>query len=1355
EYTVRSGVIDSGKQYEIKTVTLLSLKCCLENLEHFWIASNVEECGDFDDIVLFTKQKNKEGINYLIQLKHQDTPKDITRKEILATKGKKYRDFSLKKYLDSCSNLSDAVSAENTKKSEIIDHFKKNPNICFALFTNRSVAPDLEFLEPIKSRCDLININGKIYGFKPEELDIFSTKEEFIRKIFLFAKQPHIKGIDNKIKNIFKTITGFVNKSEKDLDEIVRRLVSFVDEWWRGLLDGHYPLMETHILKKITEILLEPFILDLSRQFKTSEEEEDKFNLWNEIIEDRNLIIINESDEIIVEFINKFVCTSIVKYQDFLKNCRNIKKDILRIPTHAHLTSFSEFYEYLWKTQKIPLVIQVETKSEIDEVTEILRISQGIFRIIIINKSEITIDHLKSPTVKDLNEDQQQKLFKLPIKLQGRYLNGFEKLNFHIQEIFNLTIRNIIHILCDKFNIGGEFEALPDIFVGISLKRVWLKQEVLQVPTEDIFIIQCDLKNIHDNTDTIKWKKTITLEKSEEKQATLITVCTEMKSTIISANPGMGKSVFVNYFARNAPLNFWVITLNLTKYKSIYKNFTHYPEYSFDLKSFFEEILKEESKENLFLVKAIFEKFYESKNIVVLLDGFDEIPIDYQDDAKQFIKLLSKSGFFILVTTRPVLKNDLELLLDTFSLDLDLFTRKNQEYFLANYFSKFTETTCKTQAVILFVENLLDAAKNNLNDRDNEFTGVPLQTLLLAEVFMENFKSYLKTGKFVNKHFNLLCLYRSFIEKKIMIACEKFGDISEDMIRQYKTCKVLYALRLLFSEENLKQLEIDSKLEYAKLVFPNMLELVQKDGVVVAETETNIRFVHRTFAEYLVGEWLAENIKSGNKEIAKNLLKVTFDPNLKVVRNIVDRILAKNCPLHLAIINFQIDIVAGLINSNHFEDLDDGDRSFLHLLASWGFQYSKEHFELFELRKMSNEDLMVEILKLIPDKKLKNCRDEILKYTPIDYALMSFSLHIADILCQKMKESEVCINLEDLDEPLLLLYCYKMNYLALSRRVVKHTSSIDSKEDKSDSNSLHVAVGLEKEEIVKVLLHNGLDINVTDSNGKTHLHWSVLQGNLDILKLLISNEADINIVDNRGRTALHYAIIACPKHQLEIISELRKTNFEIIDTNHMTPFSWAAYYGYTECVNLLLKLGVDTDQKNTHKMTALHWAASNGHIDTINLLLSKGANINAKTQTECTPLIISARYGHANIANLLLDQGADIESQDCYGMPALHWATRNGYKDIAQLLLSYGADIKSRDTEGKTSLHWAAFGRNIDIVELLLSKGADINAEDNRGNTALYSATIKGYTEIVTFLLSKGSKRPKASSHVINSGAWT
>lgn len=56
------------------------------------------------------------------------------------------------------------------------------------------------------------------------------------------------------------------------------------------------------------------------------------------------------------------------------------------------------------------------------------------------------------------------------------------------------------------------------------------------------------------------------------------------------------------------------------------------------------------------------------------------------------------------------------------------------------------------------------------------------------------------------------------------------------------------------------------------------------------------------------------------------------------------------------------------------------------------------------------------------------------------------------------------------------------------------------------------------EQIVRLLLKNGADVNERTENGRTALHDACLNGSLEAVTLLLKHGADVNIVDNDGLT---------------------------------------------------------------------------------------------------------------------------------------------------------------------------------------------------------------------------------------------
>jgi len=72
---------------------------------------------------------------------------------------------------------------------------------------------------------------------------------------------------------------------------------------------------------------------------------------------------------------------------------------------------------------------------------------------------------------------------------------------------------------------------------------------------------------------------------------------------------------------------------------------------------------------------------------------------------------------------------------------------------------------------------------------------------------------------------------------------------------------------------------------------------------------------------------------------------------------------------------------------------------------------------------------------------------------------------------------------------------------------------------------LHLAVFHGMEDMAKLLLSNGADVDVTNNSWETPLHWAARNDYKDIAELLLANKAEINAVDKSGSTPLDIAIL--------------------------------------------------------------------------------------------------------------------------------------------------------------------------------------------------------------------------------------
>lgn len=71
---------------------------------------------------------------------------------------------------------------------------------------------------------------------------------------------------------------------------------------------------------------------------------------------------------------------------------------------------------------------------------------------------------------------------------------------------------------------------------------------------------------------------------------------------------------------------------------------------------------------------------------------------------------------------------------------------------------------------------------------------------------------------------------------------------------------------------------------------------------------------------------------------------------------------------------------------------------------------------------------------------------------------------------------------------------------------------------------LHQAVSDKNSEAVELLIAQGIDLNLTDSEGCTPLHFAVCKELVDITELLVKAGADPNLKDNGGMTPLRWAV---------------------------------------------------------------------------------------------------------------------------------------------------------------------------------------------------------------------------------------
>jgi len=123
-----------------------------------------------------------------------------------------------------------------------------------------------------------------------------------------------------------------------------------------------------------------------------------------------------------------------------------------------------------------------------------------------------------------------------------------------------------------------------------------------------------------------------------------------------------------------------------------------------------------------------------------------------------------------------------------FDCTLQSFKPENQIQFLEQYCSEVTEIPIEGNLEIL-AKQLLSLCSQNFGDQYREFTGIPLQKMMLGEAFVNEAKQYCCSGEYkLPEKFNLLSFFKKFIENKFNIYFRENNkiDISIPEIQSYK-----------------------------------------------------------------------------------------------------------------------------------------------------------------------------------------------------------------------------------------------------------------------------------------------------------------------------------------------------------------------------------------------------------------------------------------------------------------------------------------------------------------------------------------------------------------------------------------
>lgn len=186
-----------------------------------------------------------------------------------------------------------------------------------------------------------------------------------------------------------------------------------------------------------------------------------------------------------------------------------------------------------------------------------------------------------------------------------------------------------------------------------------------------------------------------------------------------------------------------------------------------------------------------------------------------------------------------------------------------------------------------------------------------------------------------------------------------------------------------------------------------------------------------------------------------------------------------------------------------------------------------------------------------------------------------------------------------------LLLALDKGYVDVAIWLIKNKVKLDT-QDEHGLTALHLAASRGYSEIVKILIAEGVDLDV-DKSGHTALHLAASNGHEMIMQMLLTAGADIEARGEDDDTALHMAVEENHAATVQVLLAAG-ANIEAQDDNYETPLHYACKKNYEEITKILLMQGANTEAINDSGETPLQLAKDNNHLNIVTLVNNYAKN---------------------------------------------------------------------------------------------------------------------------------------------------
>jgi hypothetical protein len=277
-----------------------------------------------------------------------------------------------------------------------------------------------------------------------------------------------------------------------------------------------------------------------------------------------------------------------------------------------------------------------------------------------------------------------------------------------------------------------------------------------------------------------------------------------------------------------------------------------------------------------------------------------------------------------------------------------------------------------------------------------------------------------------------------------------------------------------------------------------------KTGIMMNVVDGKPQFIHRTFGEYFAAGWFSKNFKH-NRSVLEGIL---FDRTYGVMTDMFNRMLAKDCPLHCAVIDGDRDpLVTLLKEGSDVNVLDKGGRTLMHVIAAYGSLagYLRNYIVPLDIT------------------------DSVLQWKPMQYAIKLGNWRFVNML---LEENVNRSGLEMIRQRVhdrsfidsIILKAVTSRLLLLIDFLCSIGVKISQSNTRNLTANLFFAVQNNDLAYIRCMLQLGADCNDHFGYAGLPLICAVNGGSLDVVQTLVEEGgASVDVSDYRGTTVIQVA----------------------------------------------------------------------------------------------------------------------------------------------------------------------------------------------------------------------------------------